>query len=1152
MSSKKYHTFLSHNNEDKPAIEQVAHRLRQKGIEPWLDKWNLIPGTPWQPAIEDALTVCDTCAVFIGPSGIGPWQNEEMRAAINRRVSQTKGRFRVIPVLLPGVQRPERSALPTFLVATTWVEFRRSLDDEDALNRLISGIRGIEPGPGPEQAIYEGVCPYRGLRFFDTEHAPFFFGREAITEWLVNELRSKPGTSTENRFLAIIGASGSGKSSLARAGLIPALKRGELNGSERWPIIVCRPGKDPVESLAVALATDPQVGNRITSVRNLMSDLRNDKKALHLTTRQALHHDPETSRVVVLVDQFEEIFSLCHDDSLRLALIDNLLYAAGVAQGKTVVVITMRADFYGKCASYDVLSRALSDHQTLVGNLTKDELRRAIERPAQFVGCELEAGLVETLIRDVENQAGALPLLQYALTELWERRVGCKLMLAAYEDIGRLEGALERRANEIFEGLGEDKREICRRIFLRLTQSGEGTEDIKRRALFQELLPADGNAASVHEVTQILADARLITTEGDKDQPANRYVEVAHEALIHNWDRLRGWMDEDREFLLWRQRLRAKLEEWERTEHEKGTLLRGAPLTEAERWLIDRADDISRTERDFIESSVALREQERAAVEAIERERETSRQRELAHAQNLAKEQRKRARLFRRLAAVLVVVVLLAIVATIVALHQVRVAEKAKEEAVRQERIATVRRLAAESKVLAAESRSGTSDRVAMALALEAFRRSKEHGLDMPEGEQVLRDALETDGFCILRGHTDRVRAVAFSPDNRWLVTGCDDGTARLWNLNYYCLWRDKGYGGPLVDFLPNEPIPLKGHQGGVWATAFTQDSCRLVTGGQDGTVRVWDLTAEDPSQDPIVLPGHDKGVNAMAVSPDGRRLVTAGEDGTARLWSLTAQDPSVELPVLRGHTGELCCVGISPNGRWLATGSMDRTARLWDLAAKDPTQNPFVLGGHKGGVHRLAFSPDSRQLVTIGDSSPRSWDLTAADPSVAVTVLPEGSAGSFAPVAFSSDGRWLAIASGLEARLWAVVDGGESREAVVLTRHRREIRALTFALHGHCLATGGMYGTVVLWNLTAPTPESTAVVLRSHGDLEALTVSPDGYWLVAAGGGGATLWSLRTEDLVRLASRHGRGGVLSEVEWRRYFPEEEYRKTPAGLGLLE
>jgi energy-coupling factor transporter ATP-binding protein EcfA2 len=502
----EYDVFLSHNSADKPAVEELARRLVKAGIRPWLDTWNLIPGEPWQEAIEEALERCATCAVFVGPSGTGPWQNEEMRAAIDRRVRESEGRFRVIPVVLPGAERGERSRLPTFLVATTWVEFRRSLDDEDAFHRLLSGIRGVEPGPSPGQAIYEGECPYRGLQFFNVEHAPFFFGREVLTGWLLDALRG------DNRFLAIIGPSGSGKSSLARAGLVAALKRGEIEGSDQWPVIICRPGPDPLESLAVALSQDT------SEALALMTKLADNERALHITARVALRDAPPERRLVVLVDQVEEVFTLCHDEGLRQALIDNLLYASNVAEGQTMVLLAMRADFYGKCAAYPTLAAALADHQLLVGPMTEDELRRAIERPAQLAGCEFEPGLVDTLLRDVLDQPGGLPLLQHALLELWDQRQGRRLTRAAYQSIGGVAGALEQRAEAVYGQLSAPEQEICRRIFLRVTQPGEGTEDTKRRVSLQELLPAEGQAEAVEAVVRTLAGpaARLVTTEGGR------------------------------------------------------------------------------------------------------------------------------------------------------------------------------------------------------------------------------------------------------------------------------------------------------------------------------------------------------------------------------------------------------------------------------------------------------------------------------------------------------------------------------------------------------------------------------------------------------------------------------------------------------------
>ena len=583
------------------------------------------------PEIEAALAECAACAVIIGPGGFGPWHHEEMRVAISRRVDDRERAFRVIPVLLPGVERPERSKLPGFLTATTWVEFRDTLDDAEAFRRLLCGIRGVEPGAGPGGAVFEGQNPYRGLELFDVEHAPLFFGREALTEWLLDALKRKP-SRVENRFLAIVGASGSGKSSLARAGLLAALKEGKLDGSASWPRAICRPGAEPFFSLAKALTSlAPESVSAVVFDR--LQGRKDGERSLHVAAGLVLGEPPRAERLVVLVDQFEEVFTLCTDEAERRDLIANLLHAATVAGGRTIVVLTMRADFYPRCAAYADLAAALSDHQVLVGPMTDDELRRAIERPARLAGLEPEPGLIELLVDDIRGRAGALPLLQFALQEVWRRREAHRLTIRAYRDIGQIEGALQRKADAVYDSFTPEQQELCRRIFLRLVQPGEGSEDTRRRASLRELLPNDpAQAGAVRAIIDRLADpeSRLLTTERQQTATGEGTLEVAHEALIRGWPQLRKWIETDRAGLRTHHRLTEAAREWAdaAVEAKEGSLYTGARLAVATEWADLHRDELGALEAAFLSASQE-HEQQRRADEAEKNRRlaEAERQR---------------------------------------------------------------------------------------------------------------------------------------------------------------------------------------------------------------------------------------------------------------------------------------------------------------------------------------------------------------------------------------------------------------------------------------------------------------------------------------------------------------------------------------------
>jgi energy-coupling factor transporter ATP-binding protein EcfA2 len=492
--------FLSHNSADKPAVEEIAHRLKDAGVEPWLDKWCLVPGKTFQSGLADALRSCPTCAVFIGPKGVGDWAREEVLVAQDRAAKEAG--YRLIPILLPGVPDPfDYSKLPPFLTQRTWVDFRKGLDDEGPLRVLVNAIKGKPPGPDGVRDRADDICPYQGLEVFDEAHAEFFFGRERDVQRLVEKLKT-------TRFLAVLGASGSGKSSLVRAGLIPAVRAGALPQSDAWTICVFKPGSRPLTTLTAQLL---HLSPGKDSMQTTLDQMGKDERTLHLAVAFALANKP-AGRIVWVIDQFEEVFTLCSDEKERASFLGNLLYASSIPDGQSTVLLTMRADFLPKCAASPDLAARIATQQFLVSPMDADMLRQAIEEPARHVRLGFEPGLVDTILGDVASESGALPLLEHALLELWKRRRDHTLTLDGYRESGGVKGAIAKTAEETFKSFTPDEQSIVRRIMLRLTQLGEGTEDTRRRATIDEVVTTPSETDAVERVVKAMADARLLTT----------------------------------------------------------------------------------------------------------------------------------------------------------------------------------------------------------------------------------------------------------------------------------------------------------------------------------------------------------------------------------------------------------------------------------------------------------------------------------------------------------------------------------------------------------------------------------------------------------------------------------------------------------------
>jgi tetratricopeptide (TPR) repeat protein len=480
-------------------------------------------------------------------------------------------------------------------------------------------VKDIEDQP-PEP----GEAPYKGLQYFDETDADHFFGRELLTAQVIGRL-------TNTRFLAVIGASGSGKSSLVRAGILPALRRGQRladgalppTNSGQWATVLMTPSAHPLDSLAAALLRD---SDSLTAVAELQASLTQNSRTLALAGRKLLANQTRP-HLLLVIDQFEEIFTLCRQADERQAFIDNLVTAVDQDGGDITILLTLRADFYAQCAQYDSLRQLISQYQEYIGAMSREELARAIVQPAALGEWRIQEGLVEQMLDDVGDEPGALPLLSHALLETWARRRERTMTLSGYKESGGVRGAIAQTAETIFQQrLTAEQRPIARMIFVRLTELGEAedgeTPDTRRRAAFSELITRATDPATLDAVLAILAEARLVTTD-ILPPDETKVVEVAHEALIREWPTLRQWLDQDRADLIRHRQLTADVNDWLKLGRDAGALYRGARLAQMQGWIESFPEPLSLEEQAFLEASQA------AAAEEAEKQRRLERARRL-------------------------------------------------------------------------------------------------------------------------------------------------------------------------------------------------------------------------------------------------------------------------------------------------------------------------------------------------------------------------------------------------------------------------------------------------------------------------------------------------------------------------------------------
>ncbi len=991
-----------------------------------------------------------------------------------------------------------------------------------------SGGQILLTGRGIDSTILPaigGVCPYKGLNFFDYkgDDPKYFYGRTALTDKLIEKVQ-------ETNFLAILGASGSGKSSVMRAGLLYQLQLGQrLSGSDQWSIHILRPGKHPLNSLAEAFIPSELSAIDWATQKAKAKDLV-DMGVAGLTN--LINGSARNSRVVLAIDQFEEVFTLCESESERKSFFNCLLGTIEQVGSKLCLILSMRTDFWSKCNDYPKLAQQIDEHHIPVLPITdKNELKQVIIEPAKQLKAEVEQDLVSEIIADVEGP-GSLPLLQYTLTELWENRVVNRLTLAQYSRLGRIKGTLPKRANEVYQAFSPEEKLVAKRIFLELTQLGEGTEDTRRQVSKSELVTTRQSAALIDQVMQRLSDARLIVvstlkSRSDTDEQLT-VVDVAHEVLIRHWSELQQWLQEYRDAIRIERRIEAIAHEWMTTgkpAHDLGVLLQGSKLLEAEDFF--RKDELgllSPLAQELIRAS--RQECDRLEVEQNREEQEKLEKQALL---NTAKQRNQ--------------ILLGALgIAGIVILGSVGFAwAKASDANISQQ--GTQLEQAGVSALR--QFKSGELNALVSAMQGAQKLQNLIHNVQDPKDypavspilalQKILDEIHEQNHF---DGEQQEIRSALFLPDGKHIATAGKDGTIRIRN------------------FTGEEEVRLVGHKGGVLggvnALSVSADAQNplIASAGEDGTVRLWNqsgkplklllnskqnssFTAIFVSRDGQKIAAaqrdgtvflwersgkqlaqfvaHTGEVNDITFSLNGQTLATAGDDGVVRLWSVSGSKMSeFKSPEIRQMFG----VSLSPNGKLVATASDDNRARIWTISGQEQRR----LEGHNGWVMRVRFSPDGQRLVTASDDGTvRLWNLSGR-------VLHEfsGHRGVIWSANFSSDGQHLVTAGRDQiVRLWNL-----SEQAVrQLTGFQDDVNAIAFSPDGKSIAGAGNEGIMRLWDLSGKELKVwTEAIQRKGGNTNVQTIafSPDGKWLVVAGLGVniARVWDLAgssTEPQIRL-----------------------------------
>lgn len=1085
-------------------VHLLAKRLSDEmGLRIWLEQWFLVPGEDVPRTMIQALFTSACLLVPFDEKGLGPWENEDVREFMLDALAQTDRR--IVPVLLPGGHYPEReSGLPEFLRRRAWAILKNDLRFQP-LHALTAAILGAPPGyEDSEQDTI--TCPFRGLEAFREEDAPFFFGREATIQRLAMHLE-------RHNFLAVLGPSGSGKSSVVQAGLTPILRE------RGYKPVLFTPSKSPLNELAFALTQlmDPE---KAVDPAHIVQDLGQSCKTLYFQANQ-LVSEGDGPGICLIIDQFEEIFTLAEKGDGVNRFLDNLLYAVGRGQLVTVV-LTLRSDFLGKCVVRPDLNRYIVDNLDQVEPMSRENLSQATINPARLAGLTFENGLLEKILDDVVNTS-ELPLLEHALLELYGRRRGRELTLGAYAEIGGIEGALVGRSEAEYKKLDESSRETLRKMFtLCLLQPGEGSEDTRRRATKSELIGV-GDCDTVTTLLEAWTKARLLTVSEESGGKAIIY-EVAHEALIRKWPRIAEWMADDREKARLVGRVRNAARAWDRSGRDEDLLPRGAPLLQMGELMEQDGQLLGDLEKTFITFGFHERDRQEKEREIIaQRLRTGSRVAILAGFVSII------------LGSIALWLFFKAKASAIDAMQQKDRAERARnvaEENAREMQYSLA--LTLEDRARQALLKDEPQD--ALLLTLQAMSTVPDtYDLPVSVGH-VLRDEMTEAGrLRWISPSAPNASALGFSPDGQLLAFICGDLRIRVINM------RTGGRQASLV-----------GHRSSITAFTFSPDGKHIMSASEDGSLRQWQLSAEPLTEvAPYQMEQHDSVIKELVYSADGTHLIAARVDQTVKIWPV--DDDGFQSPTTLNvpGNGTITAIATTPDSEDLYIGTSrgelfridlrdartDTVERLLDgrmrsistMAFDGSGQHLYLVSGEElvtwkqgQGVLRTQ-KPHEAEIMTL-QWTPRGLLSSSRDGTLRLT-SPEGGEGSvlisskqpLVDFSLGADGQTLAYIAGSRLRGLNLETGGR----FTLEGHIGPVSSVVFSKDDSHLVSASEDGTIRVWNVE--NGDETKVLAADAGKVSTVEYSPDGNQLASAHeDGGVRLWNPQTGQEQSLAGHQG------------------------------